>query len=60
MENNRIHDVIVHNFTMKKEKICHISPTFHTVSKSYWKYNQKIFMIVMATKLEQTSLIESR
>ena len=62
LENNRIRDVIVDYFIMKKEIICQISVIWDTevmtlfkqsVSKAYWKCNHKIVMVVMATKLEQ-------
>ena len=33
--------------------------TFHTVSKEYKKYNHKIFVVVMASKLEQTDFSPS-
>ena len=62
MEDNKIRDVIVDHFLMKKEKsaisqrryLGHWSyETFHTVSMVYCIYNRKIFMVAMVTKLEQ-------
>ena len=50
MDNNRIYDVIVDHFKMKKKQsaISSIFDTedmklFTTVSKAYWKYSHKIF-----------------
>ena len=61
MENNRISAIIVAHFIMKKETIRHIfviSDTevlkLFTQSERHIRYNNhKIFMVVMATKLEQ-------
>ena len=61
MENNRIRAVIVDHFLMKKKNdlsyLCYLGhgsyETLHTVSKAYWKYNRKIFMVSMATKPKQ-------
>ena len=61
MENNRISAVIVAHFIMKKETIRHIlviSDTevmklFTRSERNIRNNNHKIFMVVMATKLEQ-------
>ena len=59
MENNGIRDVIVDHFIMKEEIICHICVIWVTgvmkllaQSVRHWKYDYKIFVVVMATKLE--------
>ena len=65
MGNNRIRDAIIDHFMMKKEQSAIPSlfgtmqpscETFHTISKAYLKYNPKIIMVVMGTKLEQNKL----
>ena len=61
MENNRISAVIVADFIMKKETICHIfvisdaevMNLFTQSERHIRNNNHKIFMVVMATKLEQ-------
>ena len=61
MENNRISAVIVGHFIMKKETIRHIFVTLDTEVMKLLKRserharnnNRKIFMVVMATNLEQ-------
>ena len=60
IENNRIRDVMVDRFMVKQETICHISVTRNTevmkhVTQSvrHGKYNKRILMVVMTTKMKQ-------
>ena len=62
MENNRISAVIVAHFVMKKETIRHIfvicdTEALFTQSERHTRNNNhKIFIVIMATKLEQNEL----
>ena len=60
MENNRIRDIIVDHFIIKKEAICHIPVTGDTEvmkpftqSVKHGKYDKRILMVVIATNMKQ-------
>ena len=54
MENNRIRTVIVDHYIMKKETIRHIFVIWDT------EVMNEIFMVVIATELEQNVLIDNK